>query len=133
MLQGQEHAHVAGTGVERTDKGDDQQRPKRGQAREAHPRGDHQDRSAKQQPVGRKPMTPRTHGKRRQRRAQHRGGAHDADLQGVQADRQQIGRQKHGHVAVAERTQRPRYQQERGFGVNPLWQEPASHWTVSYG
>ena len=120
MLQRQEHAHVAGTRVEGADEGDDQHRPERGLARKAQPGGGHQDRRGAQQPVGSKPVAPGAHHKSRQRGTQHRGGAYDTHLQGVESDCQQIGRQQHCHVPVAKRTQPTCRQQQRGFGINTI-------------
>ena len=47
---------------------------------------------------------------RRERRAEQRRGADEADLERGRAEREQVGRQQHRHAAVAEGAQRARQQ-----------------------
>ena len=60
-------------------------------------------------------VAPGAHGKGRQRRPEQGRGAQDAHFPDAEPERQQIGGQQHGDVAVAECAQRPANQQQPGF------------------
>ncbi len=116
VLERQEHADIAGTGVERADEGDHQQRPERAEAGEADAGGGHQQRRAEQQRARRRAVAPGADRQRGQRRSRERGGAEHADGELAVAQRQQVRRQQHRHRAIDEAAQRAGGDQRAGGG-----------------
>jgi hypothetical protein len=108
MLERQEHTHVPSARIERPEERDHEQRPKRGQRREAKTGREHQERRAEQQAPQREAVPPASHRERRERRAEQRRGAEHAYLELSQAEREEIGRQQDRDEAVGECTQRSR-------------------------
>jgi hypothetical protein len=121
MLQRQEHADIAGTGIERADEGDQQQRPEGGKVGEQQPGGDHQQGRGQQHPAVVEAVAPWAPSSQvASGRTQQGGGAQHAHLPCAQAQRQQIGRQQDTDEAIDEGPQgRGRMSSRRASGEAP--------------
>ena len=123
VLERKKDADVARARIQRADESDHEQRPERRQAGEARYRSAPsaaRRRAAARVDRKRWPQAPTAIVA--QRRAEHRRGRDDADVERAQADREQVGRQQHRHVAVGEGTQRAADEQRRRADVDALGQ-----------
>ena len=77
---------------------------------EAQPGRDHQKGGKNQERARIDPSAQHPGAERHERRAEQRDGRHHADLGCPEAKHQEVGRQQHGHEAVAEIAQPPRQQ-----------------------
>ena len=106
MLERQEHADIARTGIDGAEEGDDQQWPERGDARETQPGGEHEQRSAEQQRLLGPAMTDGPDRQRRQRGTREGCRAEQSDVELPEAEREEVGGQQHRNVTVRECAQR---------------------------
>jgi hypothetical protein len=131
MLQGQEHADITRAGVERAHKGNQQQRPEARARRKGKARGTHQRGGPQQQVPVMESMPPGANGQGGHRRPQQGGAGQHAHLPAAQAQRQQIGWQQDGDIAIGKSAHgAPHQQRQHGWG-RTAWQEQAADHGIS--
>ena len=106
LLDGEEEAHVTRRGVERARDRDEEQRPERGDAEEADPRGEHQPRRAEQDAPPAEALAEQPDRERERRRAEQGARDQRPDLEGVEAEREQVLGEQHADGAVGEPAER---------------------------
>jgi hypothetical protein len=125
MLEGPEDVGVAARRIDRPYAGDDQQRPEIGRQHKSDAGGEHHRRRNFEQPPLAIAMRDQADTER------HRAGTeqrcrHDRadDFKRAESEQSQVVRQQQAYIAVAERAQSPRPQQQRRIGQHAGRQEP---------
>jgi len=111
LLRRQKDAHVARRRVQRTEDGDDQERPERRQSGESDPGREHDQRRADEHAPSLDPMAAEPECHRERGRAEERPGHDRADPDRREPEPAQIAREKHAHEAVHEAAE-PAYEDD---------------------
>jgi hypothetical protein len=124
MLEGPEDVSVAARRIDRPYAGDYQQRPEIGRQDKGNAGGEHHHRRNFEQPPLAITMRDQADTER------HRGGTEQrccndrANLKRAESEQSQVVRQQQTYIAVAERAQSPRPQQQLRIRQHAGWQEP---------
>ncbi|MNN18326.1 hypothetical protein D3C81_1315330 [compost metagenome] len=125
VFQRQKDTDVAGARVQRADEGDHQKRPQRGEACKAQASRKHEYGRQHQQATLWVAVPDDADDDRGQGGADQGCAADEPDCHRIEPERQQVGRQQHGNIAIADATQRAAGKQWQGVTMNAGWQRDA--------
>jgi hypothetical protein len=102
MFVGQKDADIPGTRIQGTDESDQEQGQECRQGGKGESGPQHQQRGTQQQVPVMEAMAPGPHRQGGECRTQQGRRTQDADIQGAETERQQIGRQENCHIAIGK-------------------------------
>jgi hypothetical protein len=103
VFERQEDADIAARRVQRSDKGNHEQRPEAFKSGKSQSRHGHQETRGEQAAAAGDPVGNQPDGQRQQGRAQQRGGRNRPDTQGIVTEAREMEWQQDRDVAVTER------------------------------